>query len=1104
MRKIITMTALLLAVVFTRADAQERQVTGKVSSSDGGTLPGVTVIVQGTTIGTSTDLDGAYKLTVPGDAKTLKFILVGMKTKIVAIGTSSSIDVVMEADVMRLDEVVVTAMGISQEKKALGYSTQTVGGDDLNQSGTGNVMSELSGKVAGLNIINNSGDPGGGTYMNLRGVTSLTGSNQPLIVVDGIPLDNSINNYDPTNGFGFQASGANGNSVGGVNPDNRGIDLNPNDIESITVLKGPAATALYGIQAASGALIITTKKGGAMGGKGGPVVTINSSTSWSSTNKLPERQATYSQGLNGKYYGPPSGSGRKFSWGAPISTLSWDGVATQWDPNGTIVPNTDPTAKTPVSAYNPYDFFQTGLTTDNSVAISGGNDKSGYRMSIANVNQKGIVPLTGYDKTSFNLSGSSNISTKLSMNATVTYVKSSEDKVQQGSNVSGLMLGLLRTPPTFDNSNGLSDPVHNSASYIISPANTERDYRGGAGYDNPYWTINRNPFHQDLDRIYGATQADYRLYDWMTISYRLGGDIYSQASKNGYDIHSNAFSTGAIYLVDYTNRQFNSDLIINMTHKFNEDWSGHLILGQNYFDTYASNRLASGSGFAVPTWYDLGNAINYQTGEGESEIRRSAFYGEAQAAFKSQLYLTLTGRSETSSTLPAENNNFFYPSASVGWVFTEPLGLSNNKTLPYGKIRISYAGVGKDAPAQGLTTPYRPAHIADGWDPGISFPVNGQPGFAISSTTSVIGNPTLKPEHTSSYEIGTDLAFFQNRVSLTATYYYYKTTDGIFTVPISYASGFASSLMNAANITNKGIELTLNLTPIKMKNGFQWDMNFNWSKNSNMVTELAPGISNLFIAGFSNGGIYAVAGQPFGVIYGSQYVHVNPNDNTSAMLINDDPNSEGKGMPTPGSTNGNLGNIQPNWIGSMTNSFSFKGFTLAAQIDVRSGGKIWNGTRGAMSYFGTSKETENRTATKVFEGVYGHLDIHGNVVHFDGNGNEVAGPGAANTDVVTLGQYYWQNIGSSFIGPAQPSIEDGSYVKLRSVSLTYTLPMSIVSKLHLHKLAVTAFANNIILSTKYTGVDPESSLIGPANGQGLDYFNNPGSKSIGFKLSVGI
>jgi TonB-linked SusC/RagA family outer membrane protein len=1115
MKKTITLLALLFVFVCMRTSAQDRTITGKVTSStDNQGIPGVAIVVVGTTTGTTTDIDGKYSLTVPATAKQIRISGVGLKTKIVDIGTSDMMDVVMQPDVLKLDEVVITALGISREKKALGYSTQTVTDDQLNTSGTGNVLNELSGKVSGLSVINSGGDPGNGTYMQLRGVTSLTGSNQPLIVIDGVPIDNSINNFDPTNGFTVaQTSGPNSNTVGGTNPENRGIDINPNDIASVTVLKGPAATALYGIQAASGAIIITTKRGGGVAGKAGPYVTLNSSSSWSKYNKLPERQSTWAQGLDEVYAGPTGGSfPKRFSWGPAISTLHFDNVPTQWDSHGTL---SETNTGAPAITYDPYDFFQTGFSADNNIALSGGNDKQGYRMSIGNVKQTGIVPLTNYVKTSFSLSGQTTFTKRLSGSATVTYVKSETDKAQQGSNVSGLMLGLLRTPPTFDNSNGATDPEDPAAYVLPQPIRNgtwfQRNYRGGPGYDNPYWTINRNPYHQNLDRVFGSAQADYRFTDWFTLSYRLGGDMYGQATKNGYDINSNAFSTGALFLVNYVNSVYNSDLMATFDKRFNTNWAGHLIIGHNYYTQYYNNRINSGTGFAIPTWYDISNTTPSPGVESTSRIRRMAEYVQAEADWRSQLFLTVTGRNETSSTLPPDNLSFFYPSVSLGWIFTESMKMSDNKVFPYGKLRLSYAAVGKDAPPQGLKTWYTAGHFFDGWSTGIYYPLNEVPGFTISNPTSVIGNPKLEPEHTSSFEAGVDLAFYNNRLGLSATYYNYKTTKGIFLVPISYTTGFASSLLNAADISNKGIELTLNATPVKLKNGFQWDLTFNWSKNKNEVTELYQGIDNLFLAGFTNGGLYAVKGEPFGVIYGSRFVRVDPGnaneqskDLSGQMLISDIPGDDGMGMPIPGTKNGIIGNIQPDWLGSIITSFSFKGFKLSGQFDFRQGGDIWNGTRGAMDYFGTAKETEDRHATKTFDGVYGHVDIYGHIVHYAPDGvTELAGPGSANTTQVTLGEYYWQNIDNSFIGPTEPSVEDGSYIKLRQVGLSYDFGKKVLNKIHLYSLNVGVFATNIIVHTDYTGVDPETSLIGPANGQGLDYFNNPGTKTYGFRVGLG-
>jgi len=1077
--------------------AQNIDVAGKVTDPDGAPVQGATIRIAGTKSGLQTQMDGSFKASVKEGTK-LTISAIGFETK--ELPASANMSVTLARDVKGMNEVVVTAIGIRREKRELATATQTINADQMNKSGSGNGLSELNGKASGLTVINSGGEPGSGTYIRLRGITSITGNNQPLMIVDGVPIDNSINNYDATSATP-NVSGANSNLTGGVQPTNRGTDINPNDIESVTLLKGPAATALYGIQAASGALIITTKKGGS--GRKGTSVTFNSSVVFDRASQVPERQNIYSQGSDGLYAGPTSsGAAKRFSWGALIDTLRWDGVPNEYDPNGNIVGMSDPSGKTPVRAYDPYDFFQTGLTFNNNIALSGGNAKSGYRMSLGNVHQSGIIPLSRYDKTTFTMNGQTAITDKFNVSAGVNYVRSAGNKVQQGSNTSSIMLGLLRTPPTFDNANGSADPVNNPGSYVLADG-TQRDYRGGPGYDNPYWTVNRNPFKQLLNRVYGFAQANYTATDWLSFTYRIGGDVYSQNDKNAYDIGSNAFPAGAIHMVSYNNEQFNSDFTINLKKKFSPDFDGSLLLGHNYFTLSQRTQLAHGSGFVLPNFLDMSNATSYTSSEAEGQKRTMAFYGEAHLNYREMLFLTLTGRRETSSTLPEKNNSFFYPSASLAWEFTKLPGFSSD-VLSYGKLRASFAQVGKDAPIQGLQTYYGSAVITDGFTSGIQFPINGNAGYQISSTISTIGNPELKAEKTNSYEFGTDLSFFKNRIGLNATAYYSKSTDVILIVPIAFSTGFAAELLNAATLTNKGLEITLNTTPIKTNN-LRWDLNFNWSRNINKVASLAAGVPKVLIAGFQNGEVDAIAGKPFGQIYGSVYQRSDPANMKSPLLINDNKNDDGYGMPIVSAQNAPIGDVNPDWIGSAISNLTFQNFSFGFQVDVRQGGDMWNGTRGAMSYFGTSKETLNRGQSVTFPGILGHLDENGNVVHYEADGvTESAKGGAANDVVTTYNQYYWQNVGSSFIGPAEPSVEKTSFVRIRQISLGYQVPTSITQRAHIANLSITVFANNPVLWTKYTGVDPETSLAGPANGQGLDYFNNPGTKSYGIRLNISL
>ncbi len=825
-------------------------------------------------------------------------------------------------------------------------------------------------------------------------------------------------------------------------------------------------------------------------------------------NKLPAMQNQYGQGSNGIYYGPTSANtGAAYSWGPAIDTLFWNGVPNQWDAHGNIIGATQAAhtpGAIPVTPYNPEDFFVTGNTFNNNIAVSSSSENSGYRMSIGNVSQTGIEPGTDYYKTNVSLSGDINLSKKIKVSGIVTYIKSSKDEEGHGTGQEAIK-GPFITPPTFDNKNGSNHPINDSSAYVLpAPLSTEwleRNYSAGIGgpnylgYDNPYWDANMNPFHQDLDRVIGSMVAEYKLCDWMTITYRLGGDVYEQNESQAVNTFG-LINEGSITQQDYYNSQFNSDFIINMKKKINKDFSASLILGQNYFTTFSNLNSMSGTNFVLPTYFSFSNAQNFTASKSETEIRRSAWYGEADLGFKDQLYLSLTGRDETSSTLPVDNDNFFYPSASLSWVFTEPLGLSSNKIFPYGKVRFSYADVGKDAAPHSLQTYYAGAS---------GFPYNGDAGYVLSQT---VGNPNLIPERTTSYETGIDLAFFQNRISINATYYNEKSSDIIVNVPIAYNTGFSSATLNAATITNNGYELSLNTTPVKMKNGFVWNLNFNWSKNNNLVTAIYPGITSQGITPFIGAGngiaIYAGTGYPYGVIAGTTYQNSILNNLSSPVLIDDVKTDAGYGMPLVSSKDTAIGNIQPKWLGSMVNNFSYKGFTLGIQIDVRHGGQIFEGTEAIMDYYGTGIATANRNSSTVFSGVMGHLNAAGQVVHFDANGNVVAGPGNANTMSAVENEYYWQHIGTQDGGAGQNTIQDGGYVKLRQLSLTYQLPQAVVHKLHLQKVAITFYMNNIILAAKSTGVDPETSNMGPTNGQGMDYFNTPGIKSYGLRLNVGI
>ncbi len=677
------------------------------------------------------------------------------------------------------------------------------------------------------------------------------------------------------------------------------------------------------------------------------------------------------------------------------------------------------------------------------------------------------------------------------------------------------MLGLLRTTPTFDNANGLPDPVNDPFAYSfpdgavtpsggIIPPGSQRSYRGTGSYDNPYWSVNKDPTTSDVDRVFGFGQVTYTPVSWLTVNYRLGGDIYSQRDKSAFDVHTSAYKTGAIFLINYQNNQFNSDLTVTAKKNFGDDFTASLLVGHNYFDLTNNNTLMRGIGLNVPGFLDVSNAQSITNTETELRKRTMAFYADAELGWRRMLYLSITARREESSTLPAQSNTFFYPSVSASWIFTELDAFKESKVLNFGKLRASVAQVGKDAPIYALTTPFSsPFAFTDGYvNNGVSLG-----SYGISTNIASIGNPNLKPEKTVSYEGGVDLGFLRDRLSFNGTYYYSKSTDVILPASISYTSGFAGQLLNAAELTNKGVELTLNTTPVRTK-GVRWDLNFNWSRNINKVVKLAPGLDRLLLAGFGAGEFEAdaVAGQPYGVIYGNTTPHSNLTDLKSPLLINDDPNdpNDSYGQPLYGGVGPNqvIGNPNPKWLGSVISNLNYKGFTLGIQVNVKHGGDIMNGTRGAIALRGLAKETENRGTPTVFKGLLGHLDATGNVVHFEG-GVEKPGPGGENTIQSAYDENYWQGAGNSVGGGQEVDIEDGGYTKLRQVSLTYEVPKTLLNKWRMTMLSLTVFGNNLHTWTKYDGVDPETSLSGPSNAQGLDFFNNPGTKNYGIRLNVG-
>jgi len=1046
MRKLALSVSTMLFVGLSVMFAQTTTITGTVTGSDDGEpIPGVSVVVKGTTVGTITGIDGNYTLSVPDDAITLLYSFVGMKSQDLLINGRTIIDVVMVPETIGMDEVVVTALGIKRESKALGYAVQDVKSEELTKSGNPNLVNSISGKVAGVQVTSASGVAGGSSFVTIRGTASITGNNQPLFVVDGIPINNDMN-------YSGNPDDEENNLTGSVGYSNRAIDLNPDDIESMSVLKGGAATSLYGLRAANGAIIITTKKGTITDGKS-VRVSINSSVRIDEVSQLPGLQSKYSQGIDGEYV-----EFHQRTWGALISDLEYDGATDyKWSSLGHLVPKGEG-AGIPAQAYDHYDFFQTGVTYNNSVGISGGGKDGTFYMSFGNVESKGIVPENEFSKYSFMISGEFKASDKFKFMGSANYVHSGGTRIQQGSNTSGVMLGLLRTSQTFDNSDG----------YEFEDGR-QRSYRGYTGYDNPYWTANNSPMNDRVDRLIGNIGFEWEIIDNLKLRYKLGIDTYTDKRKLTMAINSNDKKPGQIQEDEHFNRDINSDLILSFNKDLTNDLNFTALGGWNLYDSYYQQVYVQGDGLAMPNFDHISISATQLVREKRKQKRTAAFYADLGVGYKNMLFLNVTGRNEWSTTLPASNNSFFYPSVNAGFIFSELPLFEDMFFLSFGKIRSSYSVLANDAFIYATETYYEQSAYGDGSTDGISFPFQSLPAFNYGDLK---GNPDLKPEKLKSFEIGLDLRFFRDRLGLDVSYYKNDNEDLILEVPISGTSGYIDRVMNAASMYNKGIELVLSGKPVKTTN-FTWDILVNFTKNKNEVTELAEGVPNVDLGGFTSAQMRAIVGKSYGSIYGTKWKR----NEQGQMLIDDD------GYQIWDPTMVYLGDALPEWTLGITNSFTFKDLTVSALLDIKHGGKVWNGTKNVMKYFGTHEVTEDRTKTVVLDGI-------------------VESTGEVNTQEITLDQEYWQFIDNGWFGATEPVIEDAGWVRLREVTVSYSLPQSLISPIGLGSASVAFTGNNLFLSTDYTGVDPETSLMGAHNAQGLDYFNMPGTKSYVFALKL--
>lgn len=1030
---------MFLGLLFSTSLFAQIPISGKVLDPENlEPLIGASVYEKGMeSNGVTTDLSGSFSIFVSGPDAVLVFSYIGYKTHQELIGDREEFNVFLTPAVQVLQEVMVTSLGIKRDEKTIGFSAEQLAGEALVDAGETNLVSALSGKVAGVDIITSSGSPGASANIVIRGRTSFNGSNAPLFVVDGIPIDNS---YAGSN-FTDQS--------------NRAIDINPNDIEQITVLKGTAATALYGMRAGNGAIIITTKRSK---GDGTIRIELNSEFSLDQVNKLPRQQSLFAQGTGGSYVDPIAGTPR--SWGPSFDTLRYANDPTySYSTVGRIVGKSDPLASG--QGVEPFDnvgsFFQTGIRSNTNLSLSGGEQKANYLMSFGHLNQTGVVPNANFKRSTAHLQGSLQPWKRVRINASTTYSLSGGNRQQRGSNLSGVMLGLMRTPTSFDLTNGSDDPVNDPRAWELEDG-SQRGYN--PTYDNPYWSINRNQVTDRVNRVIGNLGLEWDIFHNLSFKYRIGLDQYSEERKSYWDAGSGEFSAinGLVINDLYNYFALNSDMILSYRHQFFEDYDVELLVGHNFYDERAYNLVQEGENFVIPGFYDVSNAQVQIFYDGLFRERTVGAYYELKVGFRDYLYLTTTGRNDWSSTLPVTNNSFFYPSASLSFLFTELLNMSSNKYLGFGKLRFSFGAGGNAAP-----DPYLLGIVYS------AVPnVQGRTAFLRSP---LIGNQQLEPERTNSFEIGTDLRMFDNRLKVDFTWYRNISKGQILELPIANSSGFSAQVANGGKIRNSGIELLASGTVLE-QNDFLWEIQLNYSRNRNLVLELDESIPFLPLpgAGVTSTRNVIIEGEPFAVIYGSRWLR----DAAGNVQIDDD------GYPIMDTENGIVGDPNPDWLMGIRNNLTFKNFQFSFLFDFRKGGDIFNGTKGVMLNLGIHEDTESREELVLIEGVR-------------------ASDGAPNSTMVKLDESYYSRY--PFAGVSEASIEDGSFVRLRDVRLSWDMPKEwLGDKFSSLQLAVSG--RNLWLWTKYSGIDPETNLAGASNSIGRDWFNAPNTRGLALNLRI--
>ncbi|RIV19351.1 SusC/RagA family TonB-linked outer membrane protein [Fibrisoma montanum] len=1095
MSRFLLMSLLFVCSSWATAWAQERKITGKiVSADDGAPIPGVSVVLKGTTKGTNSDAEGMYSIVVPDKGGKLVFSFVGSATQEVEVGNRSSIDVRLENDSKQLTEVVVTAVGIQRDKKALAYAVSNVKGDLLQQRSEPDPLRALAGKVPGVNITAGNGAPGAGTRITIRGNNSFTGNNQPLFVVDGIPFDNSVNS----------TQGYNQNTV----TTNRAYDIDPNNIENMTVLKGAAASALYGSRAANGVIVITTKSGSKSARKG-LEVNFNSSYSVENVSSIPDYQNTYTQGSNQTYNGGFIGN-----WGTVFpaevdrvnAALGFDRYSKIIDPDfpaGTIPhPLVDATVPYGAARYQtafpellqpngrgiavplvPHDiiggFFRTGKVLENGIQINSTGDKTSLNASVSRTRNDGIIPNSFTERTTLSFGGNATLTNKLNVAGSVAYTNTNQQSPQSGAGYyadygglasAGSIYGrLFYLPRNYDlNNYPFENPVDGSNVF----------YRA---LDNPLWTAKYNLYNSAVNRIYGNMTLSYDVTPWLNLTARGGLNTYSETRKNVVRPGGTFVPLGSVSRQDLTKTEVDFTFLATAQHDFSEKFNAKLLLGFNPNERTYTESSVAGSPVIDPNVLTIGGTLNQNAADYRYTRRLYGVFGELTLGYNNFAFLTASVRNDHSSTLPAGNNSYYYPAVAGSFVFTEVLNLPKN-ILNFGKLRANYAMVGKDA------DPYQ---VFTAYNLGRTF-YNGT-AISTASLPSQLNNVNLKPEFTSEVELGAELQFFNNRIGVDVAHFDRISTDLIVTRELPRTSGFATEITNAGKISNKGWEVGLTLVPIRAANGLTWSSFVAYTRIRSRVEDAGPG-GEIFIGGtgLSSLGTIFRNGLPYGQIIGSR----NARDENGNLLIN-----PSTGLPIRAASSGVIGDPNTKYTVGWTNTVSFKNFTLTVLTDYKAGGSLFSSTAASLLLRGQLKNSEDREGMRVIPGVLGDPATYKPLVGEDGKPIK-------NTIAMTAFQYHFTD-GYGAYGADEVNIYDATVVRLREVSLGYSVPKAFLQRyakvFGSLRLSVSGrnlwfYAPNMLEGLNF---DPEVlSNFADSNIQGFDLGAAPSTRRFGVNLNA--